>query len=280
MKSNNGVTPKSRTLYSQKPRIFISPHSLDEPPYGRITKSRIGSRYTVPWTKTKHHRKFIKRHGQFLNQGVLADADIFFWGEYEPETSCTIINQKTPKAVHDELTPVRGTTIPPGVLNTDPYVFGEHFKHICCNIRNRKFQPGDVILFGKVCKVKQQHFLSLDTVFVVKEKVLINPSLNMTQYYKASIEPLNNKKEYFYRGVNYATNNKYYSFVPCLLKYPPTSSQVTMPLLNLTSLGFDVKRGWYGFVAKTIQFSAGRWKKIIESVIKQGWLIGTHIDKV
>lgn len=261
-----------------KPRIFFAPHSLNEPPYGRITKSRIGSRYTVPWTKTKHHRKFMKRHGKFLNHGVLMDADVFFWGEYEPETTCTIVNQKTPKAVHDVLTPVRGTTIPPNVLNTDPYVFGEHFKHICCNIRNRKFQPGDVILFGKVCedKAKKLYFLSLDTVFVVKEKVPINHSLNMTQYYKASIEPLHRKKEFFYRGENYGKKKTYYSYVPCRMEY----STNCLPQINLTNLGFAVNRNRYSWVAKPIRLTLKRWNKIMKTVKKFGWLIGTHIDKI
>ena len=122
----------------------------------------------------------------------------------------------------------------------------------------------------------------LDTVIVIKEKVPINHTLNMTQYYKASIEPLHKKKDFFYRGYNFGENKVCFSYVPCLLKYPknPPSTGMPTPVLNLTTLGFNVKRGWYGFVAKAIPFSKKKWDKIIDAVINQDWQIGTHIDKI
>ncbi len=262
------------------PRIFVISHKIKEPSYGR---KKIGARVVIPWnTSYNHHRKFIKRLGEYLNGNKAVMKELYFWAEYEPQSTCTIINSVSPKAIHDCLCPVRKTTVPPNALNTDPYVFGNHFKNICCRIMKVHYQPGDVLLFGEIKKSNNSYTMELDTVLVIKEDVPIIPFLNTTQYYKASIEPLHRKKVFFYRGENYATNNKYYSFVPCLLEYPPTSSLVTLPapLLDLTSVGFDVKRGWYGSVAKAIPFSDERWNKITDTVIKQGWQIGTYIEKI
>ena len=257
-------------------QIFITTHPLSEPKYGRV---KIGVRKNLPWnTSHSHYRKYIKRHGQYLSYGKVCEGELYFWGEYEPPTTCTIINKVVPKAIHDQLYPVRSTIVPPNALNTDPYVFGDHFKHICCGIRNRNFQVGDVILFGKIeeNKTKKTHFLLLDTVVVVKEKVQINPLLNKTQYYKAAIEPMNSKKEFFYRGENFSSGEPYYSFVPCLLEY---SSQ-PWPCLDLKKLGFTVKKGWRTWKADEIPFTHKRWEMIQNAVIKRGWLIGTHINKI
>jgi len=258
------------------PRIYITTHPLLEPKYGRV---KLGVRKTLAWnTSHSHNRKFIKRYGQYLYNDKLYEGELFFWGEYEPPTTYTIVNNIVPKAIHDQLYPVKNTIVPPNALNTDPYVFGDHFKHICCGIGNRKFQAGDVILFGKieVNTTTNTHFLLLDTVVVVKEKVQINPLLNKTQYYKAAIEPMNSKKEFFYRGENYSPEKPYYSFVPCLLKY----SIKPLPHLDLKALGFTVKKGWRTWKADDIPFTHKRWKMITGAVIGDGWLIGTHINKI
>ena len=234
----------------------------------------------VQWnTSMSHHRKFIKRHGKYLENGTEKEGDIFFWGEYEPQSNCIIANVCAYKAIHYGLSPVRNTIIPPKALNTDPYVFGDHFKNICCGIKNRKYQPNDVILFGKIEKdvFKNSYYLILDTVFVVKEKVNIDYNLNKTQYFKASIEPLHiQNKVYFYRGENYASGKQYYSYVPCRLDHTPRCK----PKLDLASLGFKVNKGGRGLIAAHIIFSNNLWNMIRDSVINQGWLIGTYINKI
>ena len=261
-------------------RIYITKHPHDEPSYGR---AKVGSRVTIPWnTTTKHRRKFIKRNGQYLKKGVLKVGEIYFWGEYEPQTECTIVNVCAYKAIHDTLYSVRRTKVPSKALNTDPYVFGDHFKHICCGMGDgktrRKFKPDDVVLFGRIEEdvFTHSYYLVLDTVFVVKEEVRINYSLNSTQYYKASIEPMSKKYPVFYRGENYVSGKPYYSYVPCRLDYTPRCK----PRLDLASLGFKVNKRGHEPVAKAITFTHNIWNMIQNSVINQGWLIGTHIDKI
>ena len=281
--SSKCTTKKTTSLLATKrttPRVFVCSHPHAEPPYGR---KAIGTPISIPWnTKTSHWRKFISRSGQYISSnGTLQSDTIYFWGEYEPGSSGRIINKTTPKALHDKLTPVRGSTIiPHGALNTDPYVFGDHFKYICCRMGNKKHIPGDVILFGHFDS--ETLLFDLDTVIVIKEMIKIDPKRNTSQYYKASIEPLKIKGGYFYKGYNYS-ENKCFSFVPCLVQ-PILSIVPPWPSLDLNSYGFDVKKCWYGYVAASIPFSEDIWQQLIQDVTepKTGpkWLIGTHVDKV
>lgn len=277
--SSKCTTKKTTSLSATKrttPKVFVCSHPHTEPPYRR---KAIGTPISIPWnTSTSHWRKFISRSGQYIrSNGTLQSDTIFFWGEYEPGSSEHIINTMKPRAVHDKLTPVRGSTpMPSGALNTDPYVFGNHFKYICCRIGNTKYIPGDVILFG--------HFDSntllfdLDTVIVIKEMIKIDPKRNTSQYYKASIEPLKIKEGYFYKGYNHS-ENKYFSFIPCLIQ-PDLSKVPRLPSIDLTSYGFHIKKSWYSYVAASIPFSGAIWQQLIKDVTRQKWLIGTHVDKI
>lgn len=263
----------------RKSMVFICSHPCCESSHGR---GSIGTRVRIPWnTSSSHKRKFISRHGQCLSGKALISDTLYFWGEYEPTSEAVVINKTPPKAVFDKLIPVRGIgAIPPNALNSDPYVFGEHFKYICCNMGNRKHIPGDMILFGHFVAQSEtgQLTFELDTVIVIKEVVKIDHTRCTTQYYKASIEPMGREKEFFYKGYNKG-ENKYFSFVPCLIQ-PVLKAIPSKPRLDLASYGFLVKKGWYSHVAASIPFSPAIWKRLIQDVTKAGWLLGTHIDKV
>jgi hypothetical protein len=260
----------------KKPRIFFVSHPHNEPGY---RASNPGARISVAWnTTTKHHRKLIKRYGQYLKNGVLSEADLYFWGEYEAPSDCVLMNQKAaPKAIHDVLHPVRGSVpVLTNAQNTDPYVFGEHFKNICCGIKNKKYQNGDVIIFGH----RNGDAFMFDTVLVVDRKAPINHLRTRTQYYKVSIEPLNqayktaNKPkgpvEYYYKGTSFLEDQKVFSFIPCTLDFPTNKS---MPSLNLVRFGSTAH-------AAAVTFTEERWRMILNAVISLGWEIGTYIEKV
>lgn len=256
-------------------RIFLVNHPHKEPGYGRVS---IGSAATASWNVSqRHHRKFMKCCGQYILNQKLLKNDLYFWGEYEPMSDYIIIDKNKPKAVHYNMHPVRGRVqIPANAHNTDPYVFGNHFKYICCGMRRYNYDPGDVVLFGKIEQNNSGIFtFLLDTVFVVKEKVQINFSLNTTQYYNASIKPLKKNKQYFYKGKNYNEDNLYYSFVPCRLD----SSVTNLPKLNLNNLGFNVKKA-YSWVAKPITFNNNIWNEILAEVKNSGWMRGVHLRKI
>ena len=242
---------------------------MNEPRCGRAI---TGSRITIPWNTTKHHRrKFMKRHGRYLDSFHLTEDDLYFWGEYEAHSDCLIINKgKAPMAVHDVLHPVRGSVpVLSNALNTDPYVFGEYFKNICCGIPKRKkeeefYKHGDVIIFGN----RKKGLFFFDTVFVVDRRITINYYLNKTQYYKVSIEPYNlvreNEVKYYYQGVSYIENSEFYSFVPCSLEY----TNKELPYVDPKVFGSHRKR------------TNDNWQKILDAVKAAGWKIGVHIDKI
>lgn len=275
----------TKSTKQRPPKIFLAIHPLNEPPYGRWASGSV----IVPWnTFTGHRRKFIGREGQYLSGNVPAEAKLYFWGEYEPETEATIISRYRPRAVHDVLKPVRGMSpIPPGAQNTDPYVFGEHFKNTCCWTGRRDYVPGDMIMFGAVRRDKLNvPYFVLDTVIIVKDKPSVNHALNTTQFYKACIQPLGGRKEYFYRGENFKSESKYYSYVPCLLDYSKLVALKsrdpldTAPIIDLTAMGFSVK--WHGryWSAGSIPFTHDRWQYAQNEILRQGWEIGVHINKV
>ena len=223
------------------PKLYFVVHPMNEPKYGW---SKIGSRITISWNTTKpHRRKYIKRKGEYLFGKKRTEADLYFWGEYEPQTEGEFKSRPDPpKAIHDVLCPVRGTgPIPVNALNTDPYVFGNHFKHVCCGIRKHKtyqYLPNDIVIFGRVIK---GGYFEFDTVFVVEKTVDINPLLNSTQYFKASIEPLRKSVSYYYQGLPYSNIDDPFCFVPCSLSY----SKHARPKLELAAFGSSVyKQGF------------------------------------
>ena len=248
--------------------FYFVEHPMKEPRYGRAAN---GERIPVRWAiRQPHHRKFMMRQGEYLDGSNLKYEKFYFWGEYEAHSDCIIKNiTNTPIAIHDVLHPVRGTApLLTNALNTDPYVFGNHFKNICCGIRNGKYEHGDVVLFG----YKEGNCFYFDTVFVVDRKRYIDYLHQTTQYYKASIEPLNRDRknaepslprvEYYFQGISYYENREYYSFVPCTLDY--TTQQ-------LPSVPQDFRK-------KVV--TKERWDKILLAVYEAGWLQGVHVDKI
>lgn len=259
--------------------IYIVSHPHREPSYGwKRPKSRI----VIGWNVSAfHRRKFIKRKGMYLpaTVGTVEKGDIYFWGEYEAGSECTVQNTVRPKAVHDFLIPRRGAvSLPAGAMNTDPYVFGTHFKHICCGMHfnGGKYNPGDVILFGKVYEdaLSKKHYMSLDTVFVVKELIPVDIRRTTTQYYNVGIKPT--KKREFYIGGNYFENKSYFSFVPCKTSY----STDPLPVLDLDKMGFIVRKRFRTWTSYPISFSPGVWHDIISDVLRAGWKLGVHLDNI
>lgn len=248
------------------PRIFIVKHPICEP----RPSAPLGCVCVYPWKTTKgHNRRFIKRDGLYLDGGVEKRATLYFWGEYEAGSAGLHVHTRRPKIVFDTLVAHRGRiSLPSDAQNTDPYVFGNHFKNICCGIRNRKYKPGDVVLFGNTKRNRDDLFL-LDTVMVIKDKVPVNPALDFTQYYNVGIQPVSHATK-FYRGEMFRPGCSYFSYVPCRL-IPDVHPQ---PLLDLVALGFTP-----GSTA-AIPFTPKRWADIIAMVKSAGWELGTHIDRV
>lgn len=266
-------------------KIYFVVHPMNEPKYGR----KFGPVH-VSWnTETTHCRKYIKRNGKYLESGKVIEDNIYFWGEYEPESDATFKYRTSPRAFHHKLYPVRGLVrIPKNATNTDPYVFGNHFKYICCGIRKKNikdaYEIGDIVIFGKIV---DEHYFCFDTVFVVRNYEKINPQLNTTQYYNASIKPYilskkcGNQSEarivnHFIKGVSFFENNQHYSFVPCSFEEHPDK----MPTIDLSVFGTTTYYQGFSKRVRSVDYQKWRWEMILDAVEDAGWKIGIQIDKI
>ena len=108
-----------------------------------------------PWNTGDHRRKFMCCPGRYVDvdrDGSLAEAKLTFWGEWEPPSD--IVERwpergSLPRFLH---VPVWEHSAPKGRQNTDPWVFGDHFRHSNCGQQARpalhRLTPGSIILFG------------------------------------------------------------------------------------------------------------------------------------
>jgi len=152
-----------------------------------------GSQYGLPrgnqmgWNKkTYHRRKFLKTKGQYVDAGgSTVEADLCFWGEWEPDSYFEKISPEMPNpkdypnAVHTPILKMGETDIE--AKNTDPLVLtgGEFIYSLCQQYRKYNknqvkptllncLAPGSIILFGShISETNGETYFALDTVFVV-----------------------------------------------------------------------------------------------------------------
>ncbi len=236
--------------------------------------------------KKPHYRKFICNNGEFISnlETQPQKGNLLFWGEWEGNSIFNPINngKGVPNGIHE---PFHSKSIL-GFQNTDPYVFGDFFKYaICsqngvmCNLDN-----GSLILFGTTTN---SGFL-LDTVFVIKthetaNSVCNNNAANYTQIYREeTLEPLSSfylipnplSKNKLYHSQTWWENNEYFSFVPCKEALTNSYNKVILNLNWLTKqkIGHPYKH-FANLNPKNI------WEKIVDSVLKQGFLLGVKFDE-
>lgn len=142
--------------------------------------------FTKDWNCGGHLRKYLHAKGAYIENGKIIGnedkwEDIYFWGEWEPQSKVTHIeNQKQgafPHYIHEpfvEINESEQLVIPKPIIkkeedgslkkfiptNTDPFVFGEDGFYYSCCMQNRKYkdeikptrlqklEPGSIILFG------------------------------------------------------------------------------------------------------------------------------------
>jgi hypothetical protein len=151
------------------------------------------------WNTGAHKRKFIKLPGQYLTvpDGQSTASELVFWAEWEPssqliKTFAAPAHERPRFLYAPVLEPFRDNT--PPLMNTDPFVYGDHFFYGICKQNTRKgptqlqrLEKGSVILFGSG---KSRRFI-LDTVFVVADYVDYTPE-NYREVLKDRVPP-----EYF-----------------------------------------------------------------------------------
>lgn len=138
----------------------------------------------ITWNKQKKHkRKFLKQKGCYLSKKgkVVADKEIMFWGEWEPQSKVIKklknLQNGHPMYIYEPYYNLDEAK-KGNLQNTDPFVFGNRFLYGICQQDSkpslRKLEKGSVIIFGSCKKQKLQNLkikelwkFVVDTVFVV-----------------------------------------------------------------------------------------------------------------
>ncbi|MDY0145898.1 MAG: hypothetical protein RBS84_07945 [Kiritimatiellia bacterium] len=159
------------------------------------------------WNTGQHKRTFIQQAGRYLtdlNTAPIA-ANLMFWCEYEaPAALVKTFTDPLPDGPKFLFAPAPMAFYPhdPPLMNTDPFVFGNHFFYSICKQNNRRgptglqrLARGSVILFGSG---KHRSQFIVDTVFVVADYIDFNltdyretlKDRVPSEYFHATLEPV------------------------------------------------------------------------------------------
>lgn len=116
------------------------------------------------WNQSRHKRKFLLANGQYLENGIIQEGRLIFWGECEPPSFVQKLSSKPngfyPQWLHEPYLPSELPQSPgyqKSYQNTDPCVFDGVFKYFVCKQfkpKNRfltslaRLERGSMILFG------------------------------------------------------------------------------------------------------------------------------------
>lgn len=274
-----------------------------------IWEDRADIRGVKPWNRSAHKRNFIVLPGEAIvakGDEPKRFEDISFWGEWEPEAKIVkhFDEADSPITPRRLIAPLFPKDMPESngdhcCGNTDPFVFGEHFKYSNCRQyfrgRPNRLQyllAGSLILFGGI----YQHDFWLDTVFVVKDKLKYKGCDCQNQkmqdflgadypfFHAATLKPIAASRDMqklnytLYLGQTWWENPNYFSFAPCDV------NERTFPKVRLTpkmiqKLSENANNytvlGEYEEPSPTPQEV---WNKIVDEVFAQGLSLGVRFD--
>ncbi len=257
------------------------------------------------WNKGDHKRKFLITPGGCVRGDKVIDAEIVFWGEWEPQSEVVCqINQPFPHGPRYIYRPFY--TVPHsynGLQNTDPFVFDKFLYGNCLQNRSsgptqlRYLERGSVILFGS----RVEGSFVLDTVFVVRDwidhafhnyksvleervprgymEVTVNPlylSRRSKKGCKKGCSP-HGLSYRLYIGATY--DNPWegmYSFFPCL-PFENGRRGFARPIIRDSRFITDGQsRGMRLNCKEDLTEIRSLWKSVINRVLDRGLYLGVH----
>lgn len=264
----------------------------------------------INWNTGKHKRKYLKVSGKYIDcldkENVYED-QLFFWGEWEPESYAGKIDNPVEEGPSYIYLPFyRVTPNYDDLEKTDPYVFGEDFCYTVClqheKRQNRMVskQPrflklGSLILFGSLLG---KNFV-LDTVFVVSGVSVDHSRKNYREkliefvtpgYFDVVLKPLYQNPKHatdvsfnLYKGVNYYERSNYggmFSFVPCL---PGPEGEVgfARPVITLPDelISCDQNQNFKARKDVSVKYVAKMWKEVVQQVLDAGLKLGIYFEE-
>ena len=259
------------------------------------------------WNVEMHRRKFLRQSGRSL-----ADLDakpvaskLVFWGEYEPPTTrVKTYARPVPDGPRFLFAPAPVPFHPndPPLMNTDPFVFGEHFFYSICKQNNKKgptamqrLARGSVILFGSG---RHRSQFVVDTVFVVADFIDWNLSnyreklkgVVPPEYFHATLEPIAYEMKVrdlspsqTFRLYIGATFEKPYegmfSFFPCLPAKEGEANGFARPVLRRAGIITDnLTQGQRMNPQPDVAAVRELWTDVARQVLDQKLRLGVHAD--
>jgi hypothetical protein len=255
---------------------------------------RLWSRCFVNGKANSHKRKFIEHNGKYvedLNSKNEKSGLLRFWGEYEGHSRFELLSQlpnlpymNNPNAIHKPFF----CMLNKNDQNTDPYIFGENFYYAICKKNQLKnIHSGDIILFGSEFGSKGNVKFHLDTLFVVEKEqdsVICNDvydSIYMESTLKRiGLSCCTNGNLPIHIGSKFSSKGNIFSFFPAKTA---NDNIFGRPIIDTENLGLQKPGARTG--AKSREISSDEsiiniWRHIANSVLKQGFSLGTHADEL
>lgn len=236
-----------------------------------------------------HRRNYLRSSGDYttfpahqFHQAV----ELVFWGEWEPHSLFNLLppiqpGSEHPHHIHDPLFSRERA----GRQNTDPFVFGECFLYSNClqsRPMMRKLPNDSLILFGSEIHGGDAIRFVLDTVFVVKESIIINKGNLLTIRRRTSdifvdavlrkISLHANHRLYF--SAPFAEQRKdYFSFFPCK---PFSQNEVMLrPVIPTQQFLLKTPGSFQDAYRVKCNDSHGYWHRLVDLLLREGYFLGT-----
>lgn len=255
------------------------------------------------WNAGLHRRTFMRRPGRYIQGGDCREADLLFWGEWEPESK--VLRrikepvEEGPRYVYDPYYNVPVTCR--GLQNTDPFVF-DGFRYSICRqytkrgpTQLRDLERGSVVLFGSHLGGR----FVLDAVFVVAGHVDHNAAnyrevlagLVPSAYEDVTLAPLYASSELraqygcenpgrsfrLYWGATYDEPvDGMYSFFPCT-QYEERTTGFARPQVEMKGISNGLKQN---FKLTPVDGEAAKrnWAHVVGQVTERGLVLGVWAE--
>lgn len=251
------------------------------------------------WNRGDHKRKFLIANGASTSDPKTPprEGKIAFWGEWEPQSKCTVLPQSGvpdgPRWLHDPRLDLKAIESQPcaGWQNTDPLVFGDMFRYAICrqfraNGQRTKLSylsEGDIVLFGS--HVGGQFVL--DTLLVVNIHADVLPGGELPNWESALHRAITMKLVMlppagvrFYGGQRWLPGAPF-SFVPCVIwddAQVPFARPGLQPLGPLKSrITPAMKMGFKITAIDGASEAHAVWDAVVDQVLQQGCRLGTDV---
>jgi hypothetical protein len=241
----------------------------------------------------RHKRKFIEHEGRYIdniNSITEKRGMLRFWGEYEGHSKfqlfATLANVpywNNPYVLHKPFFCNQNIND----QNTDPYIFGDNFYYAVCKKADLKnICKDDLILFGSEFGPKGDEKFYLDTLFVVEKEQdsIIHNRLYDNIYQESTLKRIGlsnttNGTMPIHIGRKYSAKNvQIFSFFPAK---KADYLSFGRPIIDTVSLGLQKPGARTGSKSRKLDINENIeqiWKHIVNSVIVQGFVLGTHAN--